>query len=467
MNIKIWSLFLVAILSLSLSACQPQTSSPEKQTYFYKGQLHVHTNVADAPAEQTASVVETWYRFLGYTFVALTDHFATTSDPHVGCDEANPSKCILHIDGQEAGNYCGHHLIAVNDLGTGEIFSDQFCPSDATEKNPVDDGTKIESLISRINSAKKRATIVFFGMHTLASTSPCPHEYTWTSEEIEQVSGYATGIEIFNGGNSFLDRWDKALTAGNKVWGFGTDDCEHLVNNIDVENCNRSWIVVPTIKGPAQNYFKSEGMQDELRQDIISKIQAGNFYTVIRNPDKTPLTTGESDFGPKLNVKFDSKTLSVNTEEAGSTFSTKKIAFLGQCGKTLSTAPNTNQATYTPGNNALYVRTMVEQDRSGTLYRAYSQPVYPVLSSGIELTAAGCNTFLTATMIVDFGCASQSFDGELLGRTRAHFKIYLPTGTYNFRIKVVGYEDETGGFGVTNGFTNLGEIQLKQTGLCK
>ncbi|MBW7881652.1 MAG: hypothetical protein H3C34_03275 [Caldilineaceae bacterium] len=494
----------ITVLLLLIAACAPQ---PAKQVYYYKGQLHVHSNTptflgivnTDTPSCQTPEVVEDWYRALGYTFISITDHNTTTDDPGVGCDQAADPRCIVHINGQEDGWGCAHHLLAIGDRGSGEINPGECCDYLERGLDPTDGrmgtGDKAREvhncLHDRIEDTKDRADVVFLGIHKLSGASPSPHERTWTTTEVRQFARYVTGMEILNGADTYLEMWDLALTGGAKIWGFGTDDCEDLIDGaewhvgsenvekyldgyspedcryqdgIDLGSCNRSWIVVTSSLGPAKNFFTSVERLNELRQDIVQNMLAGRFYAVVRSPDERPDGFDRKDIGPRLNINFDGDTVSVNTEE-GVTPVPRWISFVGACGQELARVEGSTKAAYTLTGNELYVRVEVEQNRFGELYRAYSQPIFPSFDSGVTGTIEMCPGESSAAFLtIDFGCASRTFDiGGQSGRP-TEFRVPLPKGSYSYSISSPRYGSESGTVNVGGGFTDLGTFTLQPQG---
>jgi hypothetical protein len=213
--------------------------------------------------------------------------------------------------------------------------------------------------------------------------------FGWKESELLDNRYRYTGIEIFNSSEAgpkawyegrfedtgrmkqplCTDWWDKVLNQGKAVWGFGTDDCHNTVQN--GKSFNRSWIVVNS----------NRAFQDSLdmENDIIQNIQAGNFYTVVREPDiRTGLSdTGPSDNGPSLEVTCFTSTIQVKTDRP-SRFQFLAWSDEGKMRATGTAGAPRVSASFQGSETDKYIRIVVDQARDGVPYRVFSQPLFVI-----------------------------------------------------------------------------------------
>jgi hypothetical protein len=162
---------------------------------WFRGNLHSHTTESDgreSPAEVMAH-----YRRQGYDFLCLSDHdMLTRADP------AEVPDGLTILPGFEAG--VGPHILCV---GVNELIPKM------SDRQAVIDRTNAQGGFAVLNHPNWGRSFSH-----------------WDQEMLESLQGYA-GIEIYNGvievleGSPYaLDRWDRLLTAGKRVWGFAHDD---------------------------------------------------------------------------------------------------------------------------------------------------------------------------------------------------------------------------------------------------
>lgn len=323
--------------------------------YRHKAQTHVHSH-AGADAAQSRFEVERTYRTKGYDVIFLTDHNQVTEDPRVGCDEKQ--RCILHIPGAESGWACRHHMIVLgaNEPEMLEWPEDIVGVSDAFTNETW--SNRCSAIQERINDLGRNGALVILahpmGEYYLGGT------YYDLNELFAE--GYV-GIEIWTPGSDSRGWWNQLSGAGRRIWGLASDDCEDL----NGRSFNRGWIMVRSGK-----VFSPEDMntskEEELRQDILQNIRAGNFWAVVRGPEADPGLDTDDD-GPLVAIVVDGATLRVVTDQPNS-----RIRFIGHC--TLLKEDVGQGASYTADGTERYLRVEIEQQRNGTTYVAYSQPVF-------------------------------------------------------------------------------------------
>jgi hypothetical protein len=197
---------------------------------WLKGNLHTHTTMSDGtgtPAEVIAD-----YERRGYDFLAITDH-----DLLVPPGAYQGQTRMVLIPGVEVTAE-GPHLLH---LGA---------------KTAVEPEADRQRVIDTINASGGMA--VFNHPNFERSFNHFPQEL------MESLEG-AVGIEVYNGVSERFsgaalasDRWDRLLSKGKWLWGFGTDDL-HQPTDIEI-----AWIVVQA--------------DERTPAAILDGIRAGRFY---------------------------------------------------------------------------------------------------------------------------------------------------------------------------------------------
>jgi hypothetical protein len=197
---------------------------------WLRGNLHSHTTNSDGtrPAEEVIGD----YESRGYDFLAISDHdFLTDPTPY----RANTS--LLLLPGVEVSAR-GPHVLHIG--ATALIEPDE-------NRQTVLDNIAAQDALGILNHPNWGRNFNHF-----------PHE------RMEALEGYV-GIEIYNGVIERLegaplatDRWDRLLSKGRRVWGFGNDDAHAPV---DFE---LAWNVVR--------------VTERTPEAIIAALRTGNFY---------------------------------------------------------------------------------------------------------------------------------------------------------------------------------------------
>ncbi|MDW7656707.1 MAG: hypothetical protein SCM11_05985 [Bacillota bacterium] len=163
---------------------------------------------------------------------------------------------------------------------------------------------------------------------------------------IDNLDGY-TGIEIYNGDATAplthiaTDTWDRQLSQGNRIWGFGGDDFHHP------NEFNRVWNVVQVA---ARN-----------KSDIVKSMRKGDFYV------STGVLLSE------IHAGGDTISISVCDDSFSSRYE-KIFRFIGKDGQVLQTQIGRNPtAAYTCRGHESYVRVHVLLE---TGQMAYTQPFF-------------------------------------------------------------------------------------------
>lgn len=176
---------------------------------WLRGNLHTHTTRSDGVLSPQETVQK--YKALWYDFLMLSDH-DTLGEP-----ETLDSQGMLLIRGNEITGD-GSHLLHVG----------------ATRKIPACPDR--QQVIDAINADT--------GLAILCHPSWQEHYNHYPYEQLLALTDYA-GIEILNGvcmsqpGEArATDKWDRLLSAGKRVWGYGNDDT-HWLNDYRL-----AWTVV-------------------------------------------------------------------------------------------------------------------------------------------------------------------------------------------------------------------------------
>jgi hypothetical protein len=388
--------------------------------YYYKGQVHVHSNATLAPECQFSPArVEGFYRDKGYHFICLTDHNGVTPDPDVDH--------ILHITSAEDGWAGKHHLLVL-----GIIDPSHGLPDAATG-----DPSSIQYRIDYIN---RHGALAVPNIHDYAAGG-----VTWEEAELLDSHGY-TGLEIYNanGGDACSDGyvwWDDILCSGKRVWGFATDDFENQAN-LDSGTFNRGWLVVNSRLGPPEDLLDQQ--EEELRKDILANIKAGNFYAVVRGPTDPP-HLGMAELGPRLVIQIvNGNTLRLETDQLCT-----YIAFLGWQKEVLRESYDVSVAEYEITGAEYYVRVVVDQIRYEQLHRACSQPIFLPYTGTLQGLVTDWHAHPAQDVHLRF------VQDLLVFSTRTdetgHYKIGLPGGYW-----LIEARSDDPNSDVYNGATNVG-----------
>ncbi len=269
---------------------------------WYKGNLHTHsTNSNDGL--YTPQQLSDWYRAHGYDFLAITDHDHITDAGDVPSPQG-----LLVIPGEEVS---GNHLVALN------------------VRNLIDKRLPIQS---KIDLARGQ------GGYCIAAHPNWQNDH-WSLPLLQSTTGYIA-MEIFNthvtaleGSALALDKWDRLLTEGRRVWGVASDD----VHDLSTGRVGWGWIVA---RAPELTLSA-----------VLHAVEQGDFY---------------ASTGVELSEwSAENGTLLVAAREA------REIAFIGAGGQVLETVQDT-KAVYTARGREGYVRA----ECRGLKGTAYTQPMF-------------------------------------------------------------------------------------------
>ena len=208
-------------------------SSYGEGTRWLRGNLHTHTTFSDGKRSPEAVIKD--YENRGYDFLALSDH-----DVFVKPDKYQRMTAMTLIPAVEVSAN-GPHILHVN--------ARTLVPPHSDRQQVLTEISQQTESFSVLNHPNWLAPLP--GLHF-------PHE------QMMALTDY-TGIEIYNGVIERLpgvpiatDQWDRLLSNGRRIWGFGHDDSH------DVQDVALGWNRVQTTS--------------ERGDDIVTAMKAGRFY---------------------------------------------------------------------------------------------------------------------------------------------------------------------------------------------
>lgn len=206
------------------------TSPYASEGEWLRGNLHTHTTNSDGtrPPEQVIAD----YESRGYDFLAFSDHdFLTDPAPY------REKTSLILLPGVEVSAR-GPHILHI---GATDLLEPE------EDRQAVLHHIAAQDALAILNHPNWGKNFNHF-----------------PQERMEMLEGYI-GIEIYNGVIERLegsplatDRWDRLLSKGRRVWGFGNDDAHAPV---DLE---LAWNVVR--------------VRERTPQAILEALRKGNFY---------------------------------------------------------------------------------------------------------------------------------------------------------------------------------------------
>jgi len=208
-------------------------SSYENYLHWFRGNLHTHTTRSDGVREPETVIKD--YEERGYEFLALTDH-----DVFVDPSAYHAITNMTLIPGVEI-TANGPHILHINPQA--------LVPPHDNRQQVLNEITQQAQSFSVLNHPNWLSPLP--GLH-------------FSNAHMSQLTGYL-GIEIYNGVIERLagsaaasDQWDRLLSNGYRVLGFGHDD-SHIADDVGL-----AWNVVQA--------------SDSKTDSILSSLRAGRFY---------------------------------------------------------------------------------------------------------------------------------------------------------------------------------------------
>ncbi len=295
------------------------------QSYWYKGNTHVHTIKSDGDSSPDAVV--RWYKEHGYNFVVINDHDYRTPVEGLNALFSAPDKFLV-IPGVEVTDSFEGRQVHVNGINVNRTVLPQG-------------GANASEIINRDARAIKQAGGVPQINHPNVGWSLSAEKMIAATEAniFELRSGN------FKGGGDFPsteEMWDAMLSAGRVIYGTGSDDAHRFKN--ESRNPGTAWIMLRANKLTAA--------------DIMAALERGDFYT----------TTGVVLDGYDVSKQEVKLEIAVNedAEERYRTF------FIGKGGQVLK-RDDSPTPSYQFKGDELYVRVRVEASGGAV---AWTQPIF-------------------------------------------------------------------------------------------
>jgi hypothetical protein len=327
---------------LSLLGCGPAAVPSHFErtvhlTRFVKGNTHSHTN-RSGDAEGEPADVARWFKSNGWSFVVITDH--NKHGPPNDLAEVEDATFIV-MEGQEY------------------TYKTERPGAEALHPHVNGIGTKTAVKCGPMSpawQAVQHAVDAITAQGGLAQINHPNHKWSLTYEDIAKVRG-ATLLEVVNqhpgthnGGDdtheSVEEMWDKALTAGQRLWGVACDDNHELPG---AEPPGR----YDAIPGRGWVQVAAKALTDA---DVLAALAAGDFY----------FSTGLE----YERIDVEGRTISVALKNAPDD---TKIEFIGSGGRVLAKARG-GSASYTVRGGEGYVRVKARSDHD----TARTQPYFVV-----------------------------------------------------------------------------------------
>lgn len=299
---------------------------------WLKGNIHTHTTESDGDA--SPQHVAEWYKQHGYDFLVLSDHNHLTVMDDAG---SHPQDWPFLIPGEEVtsrlfGNTVPVH---VNAIGIDSVIE------------PAEEDSARNTLLENIARIHKAGG--------LASINHPNYKWALNPDDIVQ-SKEAWAVEVYNGHTGSNSKgggglpsvevmWDRALSAGNRIFAVATDDSHHYHESSPLlANPGRGWIVV-----------RAEKLA---RPDLMTAMREGAFYS------SSGVVIAE------MKNTTDEIVLEMEPYEA-ELFTT---VFHGDNGIKLA-EEHGSSVTFNPPKGQAYVRATVHSSRES--FKAWTQPVFP------------------------------------------------------------------------------------------
>lgn len=244
---------------------------------WLRGNLHNHTTLSDGTHPAREVIAD--YESRGYDYLAISDH-----DTFVDPDAHREHTTMVLLPAVEV-TAMGPHILHI---GTTEIVEPR------EDRQTVIDAIAAQGAFAILNHPNWQS-----------------HYNHFSQELMEQLQGYV-GIEIYNGVIERLqgiplatDRWDRLLSQGRRVWGFGTDDSHRP------EDVARSWSTVQ--------------VDERTPEAIIEALRTGRFYASTGVTIQTIETTENTIFtaasdAQRIRLISDYGVIQKTVDSSGATF---------------------------------------------------------------------------------------------------------------------------------------------------
>ena len=350
------------------------TESVGDDCEWYRGQLHIHTNVHDK-----ADIVQ-WYKAHGYNFAVLTDLNYATPVEGVKTLYDKPGEYIT-VPGIETSTYYEGTIHDVMGYG-GEPATVQ---SDEDRSVTVPSEPASETYQRQVEMIAEAGTTPAMAHPNLTWAAGAEELLDIDPDLMRHFEMITTepGMNDAGGGGypSTTELWDQVLSTGRELYAIASDDSHHF-DRVGPETRHfegEMRMTAPSLPGRTSVFVYAA----ELSVDaVMGALDRGDFYAVrhgLTMPiEFTHLEVDES--GIELGLPTGSKDIGWTTDEDNPT--RYRTQFIGVRGETTdepvdraevlkedeSTTPS-----YTFDGDELYVRARVDGSDGAT---AWTQPVF-------------------------------------------------------------------------------------------
>lgn len=185
---------------------------------WYRGSLHIHSTFSVCGWH---SIEELALAYRDYDFLAISDHDRVTTETEALRDH------VLFRGVEVSGD---HHMLLAG--------------AEAPIRGPIDHTFSVSHYGELASAA------VAEGALAIASHPMRVYGQHWSAEELTATKGLL-GMEIFSGDGIHVDQdvgvelWDRVLSSGRCLWGFGNDDFHHWGQERRVWNMVRARAKTP------------------------------------------------------------------------------------------------------------------------------------------------------------------------------------------------------------------------------
>lgn len=386
----------VSINPTDSTVFSPKSISNNSNEYnWYRGQLHIHTNVHDK------SDVVQWYKEHGYDFATITDLNYATPISELKSVYDEPEQFIT-IHGIETSTYHEGNIHDVMGYGGSprDVHFDSIVPSmkeDELEKTTGQKTTDSRSVTVPSEPAMQTYKLQANRLSKAGCLPAIAHpNLTWAAgaEEILNIDPDVLshfemittepGMNDEGGGGhpSTTDIWDQVLSTGRTLYAIAADDSHHFdrfgPETRPVEGEMRTY--APSLPGRTSVFVRSRELSTDA---ILDALRRGDFYSV-KHDLTLPIEFNKISVDEEriqLQLPTDSKDIGWTSGTHNPT--RYQTTFIGKNGMPVDEVQdnpsevlkrdNSNEPTYSFSGSELYVRARVEGS-DGAI--AWTQPVF-------------------------------------------------------------------------------------------
>jgi hypothetical protein len=327
------------------AALAPRPANGEAR--WYRGQIHVHANwqVSERVPTTSYDTILRWYLEHDYHFVVLTD--LNYYKPAAGLKAVfDAPDRFLVLAGTELSSTPGGRIVDTLGLGTSAAVE----PPDGDDVRGL-----LQEQARRIRSVGGLPVIA----HPNLAWSITAEDILALAEEgplfFEVINGEPGMNNLGGGGRPSTEQiWDRVLSAGRLLYGFGADDSHHFSSwGQQYANPGRAWVLV-----------RAAALTQE---ELLAAMRRGDFYA----------TTGVELLGYEVDergirIALDERPRDLGWTVPGSNPQRYRTEFIGQDGSVLKVDESPTPS-YEFRGDELYLRARIAGSDGGV---AWTQPVF-------------------------------------------------------------------------------------------